>query len=107
MNADIHFMLARFIVIRCIDTNRKLIIEEAYELKDTGGMLYKVRYDEAASIQIGEVYYDLTGHAFRVKAIGMLDGRSIEDLIIDSSRIISFEKLEGVDISRTILFWEL
>ena len=76
-------------------------------MKDTGGILYKVRYDEAASIQIGEVYYDLTGHAFRIKAIGMLDGRSIEDLIIDSSRIISFEKLDGVDISGTTLFWEL
>lgn len=71
------------------------------------GLVYTVKYNKGAKISIGDLFYDLQGHRFKVKWIEMFR-RCFTYIPFDEMLIsIMFELLDGVEVAGNILVSEL
>lgn len=71
------------------------------------GLVYTAKYNKGAIIRIGDLFYDLQGHRFKVKGVEMFR-RCFPDVPFDELPIgIMFELLDGEEITGNILVSEL
>lgn len=71
------------------------------------GPVYTVKYSKGAVIHIGDLFYDLQGHRFRVKGIEMFR-RTVEGVSFDELPLgVMFEMLDSTEVTGNILVTDL
>lgn len=76
--------------------------------KITGrGLVYTVEHNKGATIRMGDLFYDLHGHKFKVNGIDMVTGCFTNVSFEELPLVLMFELLDGVEVIGNILVSEL